>query len=170
MMYSAYKLSKQGDNIQPWHTPFPIWNQSIVSCLVLSVASWPAYRFHRRQVRWSGIPITLRISQFVVIHTVKGFSILNEAEVGVLANQLQKLILTTAETTDREPVMRWGCAWVRQVEFWGCYGAVVGIWRWSISSGPCTDLLMEFVAQLLGSVSLGCPLWALSAAPYLSVV
>ena len=26
MMYFAYKLNKQGDNIQPWHTPFPIWN------------------------------------------------------------------------------------------------------------------------------------------------
>ena len=26
-MYSAYKLNKQGDNIQPWCTPFPIWNQ-----------------------------------------------------------------------------------------------------------------------------------------------
>ena len=26
-MYSAYKLNKQGDNIQPWHTPFPIWNR-----------------------------------------------------------------------------------------------------------------------------------------------
>ena len=25
MMYSAYKLNKQGDNIQPWRTPFPIW-------------------------------------------------------------------------------------------------------------------------------------------------
>ena len=54
MMYSAYKLTKQGDNIQPWHTPFPIWIQSIVPCLVLTVASWPAYRFLRRQVRWSG--------------------------------------------------------------------------------------------------------------------
>ena len=29
-MYSAYKLNKQGDNIQPWRTPFPIWNQSVV--------------------------------------------------------------------------------------------------------------------------------------------
>ena len=55
-MYSAYKLNKQGDNIQPWHTPFPIWNQSVVPCLVLTVASWPAYRFLKRQVRWSGIP------------------------------------------------------------------------------------------------------------------
>ena len=26
-MYSAYKLNKQGDNIQPWRTPFPVWNQ-----------------------------------------------------------------------------------------------------------------------------------------------
>ena len=31
---SAYKLNKQGDNIQPWHAPFPIWNQSVVPCLV----------------------------------------------------------------------------------------------------------------------------------------
>jgi len=61
MMYSAYKLNKQGDNIQPWHTPFPIWNQSVVPCPVLTVASWPAYRFLKRQVRWSGIPISWRI-------------------------------------------------------------------------------------------------------------
>ena len=45
MMYPAYKLNKQGDNIQPWRTPFPIWNQSVVLCSVLTVASWPAYRF-----------------------------------------------------------------------------------------------------------------------------
>ena len=42
MMYSAYKLNKQGDNIQPWRTPFPIWNQSVVPRPVLTVASWPA--------------------------------------------------------------------------------------------------------------------------------
>ena len=70
MMYSAYKLNKQGDNIQPWHTPFPIWNQSVVPCPVLKSASWPAYRFLRRQVRWSGIPISLRIFQFVMIHRI----------------------------------------------------------------------------------------------------
>ena len=57
MMYSAYKLNKQGHNIQPWCTAFPIWNQSVVSCPVLIVASWPAYGLLRRQVRWSGIPI-----------------------------------------------------------------------------------------------------------------
>ena len=61
MMYSAYKLNKQGDNIQPWCTPFPTWNQSVVPCPVLTVASWPAYRFLKRQVRWSDIPISLRI-------------------------------------------------------------------------------------------------------------
>ena len=61
MMYSAYKLNKQGDNVQPWYTCFPILNQSVVPCLVLTVASWPAYRFLRRQVQWSGIPISWRI-------------------------------------------------------------------------------------------------------------
>ena len=61
MMYSAYKLNKQGDNIQPWHTPFPIWNQSVVPCPILTAASWTAYRFLKRQVRWSRIPISWRI-------------------------------------------------------------------------------------------------------------
>ena len=98
LMYSAQMLNKHGDNIQPWRTPFPIWNQSVVPCLVLffffwswakfsfffffiqyyigfaihqhacpvlTVASWPAYRFLKRQVRWSGIPIAWRISSLL---------------------------------------------------------------------------------------------------------
>ena len=60
-IYSTYKLNKQGDNTQPWCTPFPIWNQSVVPCPVLTVASWPAYKFLKRQVKWSGIPTSLRI-------------------------------------------------------------------------------------------------------------
>ena len=59
MMYSAYKLNKQGDNIQTWGTPFLIQNESAIRCPVLTVAS--SYRFLRRRVRWSGIPISLRI-------------------------------------------------------------------------------------------------------------
>ena len=35
------------------------------------------------QVRWSGIPISWRIFQFVVIHTVIGFGIVSKAEVAV---------------------------------------------------------------------------------------
>ena len=56
MMYSAYKLNKQGDSVQPWHTLFPILKQPVVPCME-TVASWSAYRFLRRQVRWSGFPI-----------------------------------------------------------------------------------------------------------------
>ena len=33
-MYSTYKFNEQGDNIQPWCTPFPIWNKSDVPCPV----------------------------------------------------------------------------------------------------------------------------------------
>ena len=46
LIYSTYKLNKLGDNMQPWRTPFPISNQS-VPCPVLTVASWPTYRFLR---------------------------------------------------------------------------------------------------------------------------
>ena len=78
---SAYKLNKQGYNIQPWHTPFSILSQSIVPCKVLTLASWSTYRFLRRQVRWSGISHLFKnLPQFVVIHTVKGFGIVNKAE------------------------------------------------------------------------------------------
>ena len=80
-MYSAYKLNKQGDNIQPWCTPFPILNQSISSsnCCFLTYiqisqeAGKMFWYFH----------IFENFPQFVVIHTIKGFSIINKAEVDV---------------------------------------------------------------------------------------
>ena len=80
MMYSAYKLNKQGDNTQPWSTPLPTWNQSVVPCPVLNVASLQTYRFLRRQVRWSGI-LLKNFPQFVGIHAVKGFWVVNKADV-----------------------------------------------------------------------------------------
>jgi len=74
MMYFAYKLNRQSNNIQLWCTLFPILNQSVVTCSVLIVASGPVYRFLRRRVMWSGIPIAFKIFCFstVVFHTVKG--------------------------------------------------------------------------------------------------
>ena len=51
MMCSSYMSNKQGDNIQPWRTPFPIWNQSAVPCPVLTVASLQAHRFLKKRGR-----------------------------------------------------------------------------------------------------------------------
>ena len=65
----SYKLNKQNGNIQPWYTPFPILNQSVVPYWILILASWPAYRFLRRQVRWSDIPISLRIFHSLIWST-----------------------------------------------------------------------------------------------------
>ena len=83
MVCSAYRLSKQGGSRQPCRTPFSILNQSVVPYRVLTVASWPAYRFLRRQVRWSGIPISLIVFHSLLWFTVKGFGIVNETEVDV---------------------------------------------------------------------------------------
>ena len=84
MIYSAYKWNKQVDNKQPWHTPFLIWNQFVVPCPVLTVASWPTYRFFRRPVRWSGILISLKtLPQFNVFHIVKDLRVVSEAEVDI---------------------------------------------------------------------------------------
>ena len=81
-MYSAYKFSKQGDNTQPCHTPFSILNQSVVvPCQVLTVILDLDTGFSRDRLSRSGIPISLRIFQFALIHIVKGFSIVNEADI-----------------------------------------------------------------------------------------
>ena len=68
---------------------------TIYSLVVLLSQFWSSQLFYiqscfltciqvlRRQVRWSGIPISLWIFQFVVIHRVKCFSIDNEAEADV---------------------------------------------------------------------------------------
>ena len=39
MMYSVYELKKQADNVQPCCTPYPVLNQSVFPCNVLTVAS-----------------------------------------------------------------------------------------------------------------------------------
>ena len=37
------------------------WTILLIPCSVLTIASWRAYRFLRMQVRWSDIPISLRM-------------------------------------------------------------------------------------------------------------
>ena len=71
MMYSAYKLNTQGDCVQPWRTPFPIWSHSVVcsipgsnhpilTCIQISQEAgkmiWYAHLFEN-------------FPQFVVIHS-----------------------------------------------------------------------------------------------------
>ena len=84
MMCSAYRLNKQGDSRQPYRTPFSVLNQSVVPCRVLTAVSWPTYRFLRRQVRWSGILISLRAFHHLLWSTVKAFRVANETGVDVL--------------------------------------------------------------------------------------
>ena len=91
MMYSAYQLNKQGDNIQPWGTPFPIWNQSVAPCPVLTVAFLPAYRFLKRQVRWSGIPIFSRV--YWTLHT------LGASPKGTVRIMMKHIIIKIIETS-----------------------------------------------------------------------
>ena len=82
-MFSVYKLNKQGDDIQPWHTPFPILNQFIVPCPILTVASWPAYRFLEAGQVVLYSHLFQNFPQFIVINTVKGFGLFNKAEIAV---------------------------------------------------------------------------------------
>ena len=88
MMYSAYKLNKQGDNIQPWCTPFPTWNQSfsmsISNCCFLTCIQISQ---EAGQVFWYS-HLFQNFPQFVAIYTAKDFGIVNKAKVDVFWNSL----------------------------------------------------------------------------------
>ena len=64
------------------------FGKSVVPCTVPTFASWPEYRFLRRQVRWFGIPISFRICHSLLWSTSQGFSVVNEAEVDVFSGIL----------------------------------------------------------------------------------
>ena len=83
MMYSAYKFNKQGDNIQPWCTPLPIWNQSIVPssyirisnmfCVegpVPMISTWPPPAPVTRETR---VPLEVKTGSANSSHTWKCF-------------------------------------------------------------------------------------------------
>ena len=67
--------------MQPWNTPLLLLNQSIVPCPVLTIASWPAYRFCRRQVRWSAIPIASKNFPVCCDPHSQRIGVVNEADV-----------------------------------------------------------------------------------------
>ena len=80
-MYSAYKLNNQGHNIQPELTPSLIWNQSVVPYTVLFLTCIQISQ-EAGQVVWYS-HLLKNFPQFVVIHIVKGFGIVNKADVDV---------------------------------------------------------------------------------------
>ena len=80
VMYCAYKLNKQGENIQPRCTPFPtssLFHVQFCCFLTCTQVSQEA-----GMVVWYS-QLFKNFPQFVVIHTVKGFSIVNEVEIDV---------------------------------------------------------------------------------------
>ena len=71
MLYSAYKLNKQGDNIQPWHTPFsylePVCcSMSSSNCCVLTCIQFSQ---EAGQVVWYS-HLFQNCPQFIVIYFV----------------------------------------------------------------------------------------------------
>ena len=76
LMYAAYKLNKQGDNIQPCHTPFPNLNQffHVQFCCFLTHIQVSQ---EAGKVIWYS-HLSKNFPQFV-IYRIKDFSIINEA-------------------------------------------------------------------------------------------
>ena len=82
MMYSAYKLNKQDDNMKPWYTPFPILNLSIVPGLVLT-CFLTCMQISQETVKVVWYSHLFKNFPGVVIQRVKGFRIIIGTEVDV---------------------------------------------------------------------------------------
>ena len=83
IMYSAYKLNKQGDSIQPWCTPFPLWNQLLFYVWFYCFLTCMQVSQETAKVIWYS-HLLKNFLQFVVIHAGRGFNIVNEAEIDVI--------------------------------------------------------------------------------------
>ena len=88
-MYSAYKLNKQNDNItglrysfsylEPVCCSMPSSNCCFLTCTQISQEAG--------QVVWYS-HLSQNFSQFVVIHTIKGFGIVNKTEIDIFSGSL----------------------------------------------------------------------------------
>src|SRR5574341_1091387 len=83
IMYSAYKLNIQGDNIQPCRTPFPVWNQSVVPCPVLTVAPDLHIDFSRGRSGGLGFPSLEEFSTVYCDPHSQRLGIVNKTETDV---------------------------------------------------------------------------------------
>ena len=98
--------------------------------LLFHVGSWPENRFLRRQIRWSGIPISWRISQFVVSYTVKGFGVINKTDdfCNSLAFSMIQQMLAIGSLVSLpflNPVWTSGCSWL--ICCWSLGWRILGI-------------------------------------------
>ena len=66
--------------MQPWCARFPVWNQSVAPCPVLT---WTCLQVSQEAgpVVWYS-HLVQNFPQFIVSHTVKGFRVVNKAEIG----------------------------------------------------------------------------------------
>ena len=72
MMYSACQLNKHCDNIQPWHTPFPILNQCF-SMSGFNCCFLPCIQVSQKAGKVVWYPISLRISSVQSLSCVQLF-------------------------------------------------------------------------------------------------
>ena len=63
---SVYKLKKQGDNIQPWHSPFPTGNQLFFFCVCVCVSHFNCYFLTGIQVSQETSKVVWYSHQFTV--------------------------------------------------------------------------------------------------------
>ena len=64
MMYSAHKVYKQGDNIQPWHTPFPILK---LEKIFREQNNFPYFPSRTKKSEWNDVCGFLHPGSFVCI-------------------------------------------------------------------------------------------------------
>ena len=141
---SAYKLNKQGDNIQPWHTPFLIWNQSVVTCPVLTFDSWLVYNSSIGRLGGLVFPCLEEVSTVYSDPHTPSLWHSQKAEVDILLELCRFLMIQQMLTIwSLVPLPFLKLAWTSGISwFMYCWSLV-----WRILSITCLACEMSSVAQ-----------------------
>ena len=147
MIYSAYKLNKRGDNYTALMYSFP--NFEAVHCFMYGsdycFLTCMQVSQEAGKVIWYS-HLFKSFPQFVLIHTVKGFSVVNEAEVYVFREFLWFFYdpvdvsnLIFGSSAFSKPSCTSGSSWFTYCWSlaWRILSITLLVWKWVQSYGSC---------------------------------
>ena len=172
-MYSAYKLNKQGNNMQPRCTLFPIWNQSVVPYFDLHtdyMGSIPGLELspggkHGNPFQYSCLENPMdRGAWFMGSHSVRddwSDWVRTHNPYVQVRKSFCPVPATTWRTVPKRPFPHMSSPW--GTEYWPAGDSALRLgWRSALGLPPGTSLCREHVPHSRGTVGLHSDIFMLS--------
>ena len=150
-MFLAYKLNKQSDNTQPWHTPFPIVNQFYCSMSNFNCCFLTYIQFSQETDKVVWYSHILKNFPFCHDPQSQRFCIVNEAEVDVFWNLLAfSIIQWMLAIWSLVPLSFLNTAWTSGTSwFTYCWSLPWRILSITLRASEMSEIVLSFEHSLL---------------------